>query len=104
MGNTSYCRHGREIERVAGVLGEGTDAAFAQNDVVIAFRHNVFGRKQPFLQGRRHPTLEQHRQLRTPDPPKQRVVLHVARANLNHVGIFFDEIDSWFVQRLANDF
>src|SRR5438105_15669060 len=63
MRNPSYRRHGSKIEGVAGVLSEGADTAFAKNDLVIAFRHNVLGRKQPFLQRRGHPSLEQHRQL-----------------------------------------
>jgi hypothetical protein len=70
MRDTSHRRHGREIESVAGVLGKRADPTFAKNDLVIAFRHDVFGREQPFLQGRGHPTLEQHRQLGTPDSPK----------------------------------
>jgi len=32
-----------EIEGVAGEIGESTDAAFAEHDVVVAFAENVFG-------------------------------------------------------------
>ena len=86
------------------MLGKGAHAPLAQHDLIISFSHNVFGCQEPFLQCGSHPALEQDRQFRTTDSAQKRVVLHVARANLNHVGIFFDQIDTRFVESLANDF
>jgi hypothetical protein len=38
-----------------------------------------------------------------PGPAQQREVLHVARADLNHVAVTFDEIDACFVECFRND-
>src|ERR1051326_944006 len=95
---------GGEIEGITRVLSEGTDTTFAQNDLVVSFSHNVFRRQKPFFQGGGHAAFEQNWQLGTADPAQKRVVLHVARADLDHVRVFFDQVDSWFVQSFANDF
>ena len=39
--------HCREIEGVAGVLLEGTDAALAQNDLLVAAGHDILGTHDP---------------------------------------------------------
>ena len=46
-------RNDRKIDRVAGVIGKGADAAFAEDHVVIALGHDVFGGEQQFIQRRR---------------------------------------------------
>ena len=38
-----------------------------------------------------------------PDGAKQRVVLHVARADLDAVGHFGDEVRAFFVERFGDD-
>jgi hypothetical protein len=43
-----------EVEGVAGKIGEGAHAAFAEDDVVVAFAHNVFGGHQEFIEGGGH--------------------------------------------------
>ena len=55
VGNTANRWHGREIERVTCMLRESADTSLAQDNVVIALRHDVLGREQPFLEGSRHP-------------------------------------------------
>src|SRR5205814_8837881 len=37
------------------------------------------------------------------DAPKEREILHVAGTDLNHIGIFFDQIDVRFIERFAHD-
>ena len=32
-----------EVEGVAGKIGEGAHATFAEDDVVVAFAHDIFG-------------------------------------------------------------
>ncbi len=103
MRNAAHRRDGGEIERVARVLGKSADASFAQHDRVVAFRHNVLGGEQPFVEHRRHATLEQDGEFRTAGASQERKVLHVARADLNHVGMFFDQIHTLFVESLSDD-
>src|SRR5438046_1666776 len=50
MGNSTNCWYGREIERITSVLRESADTSLAQDDVVIALGHDVFGGEQPFLE------------------------------------------------------
>ena len=56
--------HHAQVERIAGVIGEGAYAALAQRHIVVAFAQDVFRRHQKFFQRRRHAALEQHRLLR----------------------------------------
>ena len=44
-------RNCRQIERVSSVGIERADATFAEDDVLIAFGHDVFRRHQEFLEG-----------------------------------------------------
>ena len=103
VGNTANRWHGREIERVPGMLGESANTSLAQDNVVIALRHDVLGREQPFLEGSRHPSLQQHRQLRPARPLQKRKVLHVASANLNDIAVLLDQIDIRLVDRFGDD-
>ena len=50
-----------EIESVAGEIGEGADATFAEHHVVIAFGEDVFGGHQEFVESGAHAALEEHR-------------------------------------------
>ena len=57
---SKLAKHGdrREVKYVSCVLRVvGTDAALAENDVLVTARHNVFGTHQPFLDGCRKATL-----------------------------------------------
>ena len=47
--------------------------------------------EQPLLDRRRHAALEQHRHADVADRLEQQVVLHVARADLEHVGVARDQ-------------
>ena len=39
-----------QVERIAGVIGEGADAAFAKSDVVVAFAQNIFRSHEEFFE------------------------------------------------------
>ena len=80
-------RNRRHVHRVAGGGFVRADATFAQHHVAIALRHDVFGGHQQFGDGSRQPALEQHRTLHFADFGEQREVLHVARPDLQHVGV-----------------
>ena len=68
MRNATNGWHGGQIERVTRVLGKRAHTSLAQDHIVIAFRHNVFGREQPFLKRCSHSALQQHGQLRATGP------------------------------------
>src|SRR5437588_8966153 len=92
MAEPLHGRHETQIERVAGMIGEGAYSALAEYYVVVAFAHYIFGSHQQFFQRRRHSTLEQYRFMRSPSALKQRKILHVARPNLSHVRILLDTV------------
>ena len=48
-----------EVEGIAGEVGEGADAAFAEHDVVVAFREDVFGGHKEFVESGGHAALEE---------------------------------------------
>ncbi len=52
--------------------------------------------------GRAHPALEQHRLADRADGLQQREVLHVAGADLQHVGVGRDALDVWRVDDLGH--
>src|SRR5882724_378950 len=84
-------RNRGHIQHVAIVSLKSADAAFAENDVVVAARRNVFRRHQPFRDGGRHAALEYHRLVDAPDFFEQIKVLHVACANLDYIHVVFHE-------------
>ncbi len=79
-----------EIESIARKIGEGADAAFAEHDVVVAFAHYIFGGHQEFIESGGHAAFEEHGLFGAAGAFEQREILHVARADLNHVGVFID--------------
>ena len=98
--------HGRDhaqVERVAGVVGEGADAAFAERDVVVAFTQDVFGGHQKFFERGRHAALQQDGLAGASGALEQRKILHVAGADLDHVGVFLDQVERFVVDGLGND-
>ena len=56
-----------------------------------------------FLDRRRQAALEQDRPPHASELGEQREVLHVARANLQHVGVLGDEVDLSRVHHLGHD-
>ncbi len=85
------------------MLRECAHAALAKHDLVIAFRHHVFGGEQPFLQRCGHSALQKNWQSGATRPAQQGKILHVARTDLNHVRVFFDKIDSRLIECLGHD-
>ena len=80
----------REVEREARRGLERADAALAQHHVLVALLEDVVGGHQQLVERRRQPALEQHRLAELAGDLEQRVVLHVARADLDHVGVLGD--------------
>ena len=51
MAQLFHCRNRTQIQRIAGVVLEGADAALAQDNVIVAACHDVFGGHNPLLNG-----------------------------------------------------
>ena len=81
-----------EIEGIAGEVGEGADAAFAEHDVVVAFGEDIFGGHEEFVEGGGHAALEENGKFGAAGAFEEGEILHVARANLDHVGVLLDEV------------
>jgi hypothetical protein len=94
--------HG-EIEGIAGEVGEGTDAAFAEHDVVVAFGEDIFGGHEKFVEGSGHAALEENRLFGASGTFEEREVLHVAGADLDDVGVFLNEVQGFVVDGFGND-
>ena len=103
MAEALHRGHNAEVERVAGVVGEGADSAFAESDVVVAFAHDVFRGHEEFFQRGRHAALQQHGLSGASGALEQRKILHVASADLDHVGIFFDQVERFVVDGFGNN-
>jgi len=93
----------RQIESVAGMVGECAHAAFAEHHVVIAFAQDVFGGHQELVEGGGHAALEEDGFFGAAGALEQREILHVAGADLDNVGVFFDEVEAFVVDGFGDD-
>jgi hypothetical protein len=93
-------RYGRNVHSVARIVFESADAALAQDHVVVAARQDVFCGQQQLFDGGRNAALQQHRLALIPQLAQQIVILHVARAHLEDIGILADQRNL----RLVHDF
>src|ERR1700683_2371696 len=101
MAQTLYRGDDTQIKRVASMVREGAHAALAQDHVVISLGHDVLGGHQEFVEGRRHPSLQQDGVARPAGTFQKREILHVAGANLNYVGVFLDQVERFVVDRFG---
>ena len=102
MGQLFDGRNGGQIQGVS-VLGlKGSDAALAQHHIPVASGHDVLGGQEELLDRRGEPALEQHRLIVGADFLEELEVLHVARADLDDVRFFQEELDVPRVQDLAH--
>ena len=103
MRDLVHDRDGRHVEDVArrGLAATDGQAALAQHHVRVPLAQDVFGTEHPVLDGRVHPAaLEQDRMPGAPDLAEQRVVLHVARADLQDVDVLRAQGDVVRIQHL----
>jgi len=103
MAQTLHGRHNREIQRVAGMLRKRAHAALAEDDIVVAFGHDVFGGQKQLLQRRRHPALQEDGDASLPGTPQQAEVLHIPRADLHDIRISFDQIRALVIYGFGHD-
>jgi hypothetical protein len=76
-------RHGHQVEREAVGGLERADAALAQHHVRVALLEHVLRRHQQLLERGAEAALEQDGQAHAAELGQQRVVLHVAGADLD---------------------
>jgi len=96
-------RDRREVEREARGRLERADAALAQHHLVVALLEHVVRGHQQLVERRGEPALEQHRLADLACRLEQRVVLHVAGADLHDVGVLGDRVGVVGVQELGDD-
>ena len=72
----------KRVERL-----ERPDPALAQDDPLVPLLGDVLGGHQELLDRGGHAALQQHRLVRSADLGEQEEVLHVARADLDHVAV-----------------
>src|ERR1700687_1120427 len=96
-------RYDGEVERVARKIGEGAHAALTENDVVVAFGEDVFGGHEEFVERGGHTALEENGLFGAARAVEQGKILHVARADLDDVGVFFDEVEAFVVDGFGDD-
>ncbi len=92
-----------DVQGVPGGLLEGPDAALAEHDVEVAALGDVLRGHQPLLDGGVHAALEHDRLAHAADRLQQREVLHVAGADLQHVGVAGDQVHVGRVDHLGHD-
>ncbi len=77
--------------------------ALAEHHVRVALLEDVLGGHQQLLERRGEAALEQRRAAGAADLREQRVVLHVARADLDHVGDLQHVVEVAHVHQLGDD-
>ena len=92
-----------EVESVAREIGEGANAALAEHDVVVALGEDVFGGHEELVERRGHATLEEDGLFGAASALEEREILHVARANLDDIGVFLDEVEGFVVNGFGDD-
>src|ERR1700692_4573644 len=85
------------------MVGESAHAAYAEHYVVIAFAEYIFGGHQKFVERGGHAALEENWVFGAAGALEQREILHVAGADLDHVGVFFDEVEAFVVDGFGDD-
>ena len=96
-------RNGGNIQRVAGVLLVGADAALAEDNVLVAARHDVLSAHQEFLHGVCEAALEQDGLAGLTEFFQQLEVLHIACADLETVALVHEDVDVRRIGDLGND-
>ena len=103
MAHALEYRNSGNIQRVAGVLFVGADAALAEDNVLVAARHDILGAHQKLLHGVREAALEQDGLAGLAELLQQLEVLHIACADLEAVALVHEDVDVRRIGDLGND-
>src|SRR5258708_14167517 len=98
--------HGRnhgEVEGVARKIGEGSNAALAKHNVVIALGEDVLGGHEEFVERGGHAALEENRFFGAARAFEKGEILHVTRADLDDIGVFLDEVRRFIVNGFGDN-
>ncbi len=95
-------RHRRKVQGIAAVVGQSANAPLAQDDVGIVLRQNVLRRKKHLVERGRMTAFEEHRFAGPSSFLQKRVVLHVAGADLDDVGVCGHKVKSLGIYRLGD--
>src|SRR5579883_778861 len=90
------------VHCITGGVLEGADAALAQDHIVIAAGKNIFSAQQQLFDGGGNAALEQNRLANLSEFAQQIVVLHVARAHLQKIGVFGEHRNLRLVHHFAH--
>ena len=96
-------RYRGDVQREAVGRLEGADPALAQDHVRVALLEDVLRRHQQLLERRGQAALDQRGLAGAADLAQQRVVLHVAGADLDHVGHLEHRLEVARVHQLGDD-
>ena len=96
-------RNRTDVKRIARVRLIGADAALAENDVRIALVHNVLRRIQPLVDRRRKSAFQHDGFACAPDRLEEAKILHIARADLEQIGIGGDRVHRLDDRHLRDD-
>ena len=94
--------HGAEVEGEAGRCLEGADPALAEDHRLVALLEHVVGRLQQLVERGGQAALEQGRLAEPAGDLEQGVVLHVAGADLDDVGVLGDRLRVAGVEQLGD--
>ena len=103
MADTLHGGNDAQVKRVARVVGKGAHAALTEDDLVVAFAHDVFGGHEELVERGRHTAFDQDRLAGPAGFLQQREVLHVASADLDDVGVLFHQFQGLFVEGFGDN-
>ena len=103
VGHLLQRRDRGDVQREAVGRLERPDPALAQDHVRVALLEDVLRRHQQLLERRGQAALDQRRLAGAADLAQQRVVLHVAGADLDHVGHLEHRLEVARVHQLGDD-
>ena len=87
MGQLAQHGDGRQVQGVAGVGLKGADTPLAEDDVLVAAGHDVFGAHQPLLVGGGHAAFDHDGLVLMAHGLQKVEVLHVPGADLDDVHV-----------------
>src|ERR1700674_1862642 len=89
--------------RVARKNGEGGEAPFAEHHVVIALGEDVLGGHEELVERGGHAALEENGFFGAASAFEQGEILHVARADLDDVGVLLDEVEAFTIDGFGDN-
>src|SRR5215211_1276755 len=103
MAFTLYHRYRRDVESVPRRSLESPDAPLTHDNLVVPMRHDVLRGHEQLGYRCRESALEENRPLHVSELCEQSKVLHIARANLEHVRMLGDEIHMSRIEHFSHN-